>query len=105
MATIEVNGKINRLFYENKGVEVVESYKTKTGDEKERRFTVWLNQPTTMQVGDEVSVKGLFSAEVDEWTGKDGQPRHTVKTSINNSLLTLRESGGSFAPTHEELPF
>jgi hypothetical protein len=105
MATIEVNGRINRLFYENKGVEVVEAYKTKSGDEKERRYTVWLNTPTQMQIGDEVQVKGLFSAEVDEWTGKDGQPRHSVKTSINNPLLVLREPGAGFSPTHEELPF
>jgi len=58
-----------------------------------------------IKCGDIVQVKGLFSAEVDEWVGKDGQPRHSVKTSINNPLLVLSEPGIGFSPTHEELPF
>lgn len=106
MALIEVKGKISRVFWNDKGLEITESYETKTGETKEKRYTVWLNTPTVLQVGTEVNVKGLHSTEIDEWTDKEGKIRNTVKVIVNNPLVIPIDSpNGVASTTHEELPF
>jgi hypothetical protein len=102
MASIEVKGKIGRIFYDNKGLEIVETYTTKAGKEVNAYFTVWLKTPTNLSVGDEVKVKGLYSHEISEWDN-EGETKRKVKVSINNPLVTASEL--SFAATHEETPF
>lgn len=104
MALIEVKGKITKLFWENKGVEITESFKTKQGQQRDRKYTVWLQKPGPFQVGDDVDVKGLYSAELDTYTDKEGKERTAIKVSINNPLITYSE-GVTASPTHEELPF
>ncbi len=104
MAVIEVKGTISRIFYENKGLEVTESFDTKTGDTINKRYTVWLKQPTNLSVGDGVSVKGLYSSEIDNWTNKDGEAKQSIKVSINNPQVIPTEPSGSvdslFESTH-----
>ena len=102
MASIEVKGKIGRIFYENKGLEIVETYTTKAGKEVNSYFTVWLKTPTMLAVGDQVKVKGLYSHEISEWDS-EGETKRKVKVSINSPLVTSVSEG--FAPTHEETPF
>jgi hypothetical protein len=108
MATIKVKGSISRVFYEGKGIEVVESYETKTGDTINKRYTVWLKAPTTMDIGDTVQVEGLYSSEIDNWTNKEGEAKQSIKVSINNPLVVLAEPLNVkelFEPTHEPSPF
>jgi hypothetical protein len=109
MAVIEVKGSITRVFYEGKGLEVTETFETKTGDTINKRYTVWLKQPTTLDVGDVVSVKGLYSSEIDNWTNKDGEAKQSIKVSINNPQVIPTEPssnvGALFEPTHEKTPF
>ena len=102
MASIEVKGKIGRIFYENKGLEVIETYTTKAGKEVNAYFTVWLNSPSVFTVGDEVKVRGLYSHEISEWDN-EGETKRKIKVSINNPLVTAVSEG--FAPTHEATPF
>lgn len=84
MATIYVNGEVKRTFFEGKGLEVVESYKSKDGETRERRFTVWFSEPHGYEPGASIEVSGLLSAEVDAYEGTDGQTRHAVKLTVNN---------------------
>ena len=117
MAIIKVKGTISRVFYEGKGIEVVESYETKTGDTINKRYTVWLKQPTTLDIGDTVQVEGLMSVEIEPWLNQDGspklnregQPGQSIKVSINNPLVVPAEPiniiKGIFEPTHEPSPF
>jgi hypothetical protein len=106
MAIIKVKGTINRVFYEGKGLEVVEAYETKTGDTIQKRYTVWLKQPTTLDVGDTVQVEGLYSSEIDNWVNKDGEAKQSIKVSINNPQVVPAEPvaiiKGMFEPTHTE---
>jgi hypothetical protein len=114
MAIIKVKGAITRVFYEGKGLEVTESYETKTGDTINKRYTVWLKQPTTLDVGDTVQVEGLFSAQIEKWVNQDGtaklnqdgEPGQTLKLIINNPLVVPAEPlnivKGIFEPTHSE---
>lgn len=103
MALIEVKGKITKLFWENKGLEVTETFNTKTGQTINRTYAVWLGKQSPFQVGDAVTVKGLYSAEVDKYVNKNGETKETVKVSINNPLVTYTDEAP--LPTHEPLPF
>jgi hypothetical protein len=108
MASIKVKGTISRVFYEGKGLEVSEQFTTKSGESITKRYTVWLKQPGLFDVGDEVSVEGLFSAEIDNWTNKEGEAKQSIKVSINNPSVTpadpVKAIKEIFEPTHNS-PF
>jgi hypothetical protein len=109
MASIKVKGTVSRVFYEGKGLEVSEQFQTKSGESITKRFTVWLKQPGTYDIGDEVLVEGLYSAEIDNWTNKEGESKQSIKVSINNPNVTpadpVKVIKGIFEPTHEVSPF
>jgi hypothetical protein len=104
MASIKVKGTITRVFYEGKGIELTEAFQTKAGETINKRYTVWLKTPTTFDVGDELTVEGLYSAEIDNWTNKDGEAKSSIKVSINNPNITPADPVGViksvFEPTH-----
>ena len=106
MASIKVKGTVSRVFYEGKGLEVSEQFQTKAGESITKRYTVWLKQASTYDVGDEVAVEGLYSAEIDNWTNKEGEAKQSIKVSINNPLVVPAEPmqiiKGIFEPTHSE---
>ena len=108
MASIKVKGTISRVFYEGKGLEVVEAYETKSGETINKRFTVWLKQPGLFDVGDVVAVEGLYSAEIDNWTNKEGEAKQSIKVSINNPYITPGNPAdvvkSLFEPMHEPSP-
>jgi hypothetical protein len=106
MASIKVKGTISRVFYEGKGIELTEAYTTKAGETINKRYTVWLKTPTTWDVGEELQVEGLYSAEIDNWTNKEGEAKQSIKVSINNPYITPSDPAqvvkALFEPTHSE---
>jgi hypothetical protein len=118
MAIIKVKGAISRVFYEGKGIELTESFQSKAGETIEKRYTVWLTQPTSFEVGDTLQVEGLFNAQIEKWVNQDGTPKlnqngepgQTLKLIINNPKIVPAEPLSAikeiFEPTHREsLPF
>ena len=117
MAIIKVKGTVTKVFWEAKGLIVTESYTTRAGDTIDKQFTVWLKQPTTLDIGDTVQVEGLMSVDIEPWLNQDGspklnregQPGQSIKVSINNPLVVPAEPlniiKGIFEPTHEPSPF
>jgi hypothetical protein len=109
MASIKVKGTVSRVFYEGKGIEISEAYTTKAGETINKRYTVWLKTPTTWDVGDELQVEGLYSAEIDNWTNKEGEAKQSIKVSINNPNIMPSDPAqvvkALFEPTHEPTPF
>jgi hypothetical protein len=109
MASIKVKGTVSRVFYEGKGLEVSEQFQTKSGESITKRYTVWLKQAGTYDVGDELQVEGLYSAEIDNWTNKEGEAKQSIKVSINNPYITPADPAqlvkSLFEPTHEPTPF
>jgi len=109
MASIKVKGTVSRVFYEGKGLEVSEQFQTKAGESITKRYTVWLKAPTTFDIGDELQVEGLYSAEIDNWTNKEGEAKQSIKVSINNPYITPADPAqivkSLFEPTHEPTPF
>ena len=107
MAEVSIKGTVDRVFFDNKGFNVVEKFKTKTGEERSRRFTAWFTSPQTISAGDFVSIKGLLDSKIAEFTGKDGQQKQIVELSVNNAVLSgqgIPTPSAPFEPV-EELPF
>jgi hypothetical protein len=106
MASIKVKGTVSRVFYEGKGLEVSEQFQTKSGESITKRYTVWLKQAGQFDVGDEIAVEGLYSAEIDNWTNKEGEAKQSIKVSINNPNVTpadpVKVIKSFFEPTHPE---
>ena len=43
MATVEVKGEIVGLVFGNKGVQILETFKSKDGEKRDARYTAWLD--------------------------------------------------------------
>jgi len=86
MAEVTIKGAVDRVFYDNKGFNVVEKFKTKTG-EGSQRYTIWFTEPQTVAVGDVITVKGLLGNKIAEFTGNDGNQKQIVELSVNNAVL------------------
>lgn len=102
MATIKVTGTVDRVFYDNKGFAIVEQYKTKTGEIKNKRYTAWFTSPQGFAQGATITVEGLHDAKVTDWTNKDGELKHSAEVSINNAVLVGVEQAPA---SNEDLPF
>jgi hypothetical protein len=107
MATIEVKGEIVGLVFNNKGIQILETYKSKDGEKRDARYTAWLDTPTSsLQVGQKVSARGLLSASIGNYTNKEGEEKTVVNLSINFATIKLNGSEApAMAPTHESAPF
>ena len=98
MATIEVKGEVGGLVFNNKGIQILESYKTKEGETRVARYTAWLDAPTNIAVGTKVKARGLLSAQIGNYKNKDGEDKQAVNLSINFATVTVEG-------TEEQLPF
>jgi len=84
--------QVTRVFWEGKGAQVVEKYTTKNG-ERETRYALFFDQPHGLQDGQIISVDGLLSANVDEFTKRDGSIGHAVNLKLNNPQVSKVDAG------------
>ena len=89
MATIEVKGEVGGLVYNNKGVQILETYKGKDGETKVSRYTAWLDAPSNLAIGTKVKARGLLSASLGNYNDKEGNPKTAVNLSINFATITV----------------
>ena len=98
MAWVNIsNGTVERLFYDDKGVAIVEKFKKRDGTEGKAYFTGFSEEPLGLSVGDTGRFGGSLSVKVDEWE-KDGETRHTAKVTLNNLTFEPADSGGGSEP-------
>jgi hypothetical protein len=90
MAKVTVELEVSRIIegYGFKGIEH-SSYK---GEERKTYYTVWTDDKVSE--GDKVSVEGLLGVKIEEFTGRDNQPKKVAAIHLNNAKV----SGGSEAP-------
>lgn len=98
MAFTEIEGTITRTFYQGKGAELTETFKTREGSEGKKVWSMWFKSPHGLAEGDSGKFRGSHADKVDEWE-KDGEKRHTIKRSINNAISI--EGGVRSAPAAE----
>ena len=82
MAVVKVTGEVARVI-EGYGFKLVETTKGRDGQEKKTWITVWTS--AKVRQGDVVEVKGELSTKLEEFTGKDNQPRQSAAIHINNA--------------------
>lgn len=93
VAKVSLNDvQVTRVFWEGKGAQVVEKYTTKNG-ERETRYALFFDQPHGLQDGQIINVEGLLSANVDEFTKRDGSTGHAVNLKLNNPQVSKVDAG------------
>jgi hypothetical protein len=90
MAMINIeNGKVSRLI-PGYGFEVTEIRFVK-GEEYKSYYTVWNNE-VKVEIGDIVTVEGIYSAKIDSYTDKTNTPRTKISVSVNNADVMIADA-------------
>ena len=88
MAVVKVSGKVSKVFgASSQGLNLVESYKSGTGEDYTRTYTVWFAVAHGLVEGQEVTVFGQLSTKIEDYQDRNGQPARKVKLDINNAQL------------------
>jgi hypothetical protein len=88
MAVVKVSGKVSKVFgASNQGLSLVESYKSATGEDYTRTYTVWFAVAHGVAEGAEVTVFGQLSTKIEDYEDRNGQPARKVKLDINNAQI------------------
>lgn len=88
MAVVKVSGKVSKVFgASNQGMSIVESYKSATGEDYTRTYTVWFAVAHDVPVDAEVTVYGQLSTKIEDYEDRNGQAARKVKLDINNAQI------------------
>jgi hypothetical protein len=88
MAVVKVSGKVSKVFgASNQGLSLVESYKSATGEDYTRTWTVWFAVAHNVPVEADVTVYGQLSTKIEDFEDKTGKPGRKVKLDINNAQI------------------
>lgn len=85
MAFTTVEGEITRVFHEGKGARLKETFTKRDNSEGSKEWTLWFKEPHGLSEGDRGTFRGSHSDEVDEWQGREGDTRHSVKRALNGT--------------------
>ncbi len=86
MAKIQIETAEVFKIIEGYGFRAVEKFKLRNGEDAKRYYTIWTDQK--VQEGDVVSIEGDLSVKVEEYTGKDNQPKTSAAVHVNNARIT-----------------
>jgi len=90
MAVVKVSGKVSKVFgASSQGLSLVESYKSATGEDYTRTWTVWFAVAHNVPVDAEVTVYGQLSTKIEDFEDKTGKPGRKVKLDINNAQIDV----------------
>jgi hypothetical protein len=101
MAVVKVSGKVTKVFgASNQGLSLVESYKSATGEDYTRTWTVWFAVSHNIAVEQTVTVFGQLSTKIEDFEDKTGKPGRKVKLDVNNAQVEA-----PVAPVATNVPF
>jgi hypothetical protein len=90
MAVVKVSGKVSKVFgASNQGLSLIESYKSATGEDYTRFYTVWFAVAHNVPEGAEVTVYGQLSTKIEDYEDHNGQAARKVKLDINNAQVDV----------------
>jgi hypothetical protein len=99
MAVVKVSGKVSKVFgASNQGLSLVESYKSATGEDYTRTYTVWFAVAHNVPESAEVTVYGQLSTKIEDYEDRNGQPARKVKLDINNAQIDVPPAPVTNAP-------
>jgi hypothetical protein len=90
MATVTIeNAQVFKLI-DGYGFKAVEKFKLRSGEEAKRYFTIWTKEKVAE--GDIVTIEGDLSVKIEEYTGKDNQPKTSAAVHVNNALIVTADA-------------
>lgn len=93
MATVTIeNAEVVKII-PNYGFRVVEQVVMNISGERKdtkRYYTVWTKEQ--VNEGDFVTVQGDLGVKLEEYTGRDNQPKQSIGVHLNNALVMKDES-------------
>ena len=90
MAVVKVSGKVSKVFgAASQGLSLIESYKSATGEDYTRTWTVWFAVAHNIAVEQEVTVFGQLSTKIEDFEDKTGKPGRKVKLDVNNAQVDV----------------
>jgi hypothetical protein len=90
MAVVKVSGKVSKVFgASSQGLNLVESYKSASGEDYTRSYTVWFAVAHNLAEGAEVTVYGQLSTKIEDYEDRNGQPARKVKLDVNNAQIDV----------------
>jgi hypothetical protein len=99
MAVVKVAGKVSKVFgASDQGLSLIESYKSATGEDYTRTWTVWFAVSHNLALESEVTVFGQLSAKIEDFEDKTGKPGRKVKLDINNAQVEAPKQAEVSAP-------
>ena len=87
MATIEIHDATVKRIIDGYGFMASETFKLRNGEEATRWYTVWTK--SKFEVGESVRIKGDLTVKLDEYTGRDNQPKTGIAVHVNNAVCSL----------------
>ena len=101
MAVVKGSGKGSKVFgASNQGLSRIESYKSATGEDYTRTWTVRFAVAHDVPIEAEVTVVGQLSKKIEDVEDKTGKPGRKVKLDINNAQVDK-----PVAPVQVSAPF
>lgn len=104
MANVTLTGTVDRIFFEGKGLSVVEK-RTNKGVDFTEFYTVWFTTAPAVREGDTVAVSGLLGKKIDTYTDKEGNPKQKFVLVVNNAQLQGAPNSVASVVPAADLPF
>ena len=90
MAVVKVSGKVSKVFgASNQGLSLVESYKSATGEDYTRTYTVWFAVAHGVAEGQEVTVFGQLSTKIEDYEGAQSILKLSAVHCIKGTVIFL----------------
>ena len=101
MAFVQVEGRVDFAKRGGKGYTVVEEWEVQ-GQARKRRWAVWFETETALEVGTVVKLSGVLGTKVgDPWTDREGVER---PGGVEHSLNRARVQGAPVSQADDAWP-
>jgi hypothetical protein len=97
MAQVTFTGIVDRIFFDGKGLSVIES-RTNKGTTFTEAYTCWFQVAPAVKEGDTLTISGLLGKKIDTYTDKEGNEKQKFVLVVNNAQAKLSD-------TVNDLPF
>lgn len=94
MAFVIVNGTVDNVFYEGKGLKIKESFTKRDGSEGASYYSAFFEAPHGLNVGDSAKFSGLLGAKGRTYDKQDGSVGVSADLTLNNAKAEDVSSGG-----------
>ena len=91
------NVTVKRVFYNGLGAEFVEAFQTRSGEQGEKKYSAFFDEPHGLSEGQVGNVSGLLSVKARLWE-RDGEPPVPMADIVLNSPRFEASSGADDTP-------